>query len=155
MLIFFGSFELIAILFVFIAILSGGASFIVNAIPVFLVLFTIKNLIQTVSIGYCKRKNSLFLTLTYLAIDTARMWLFFANLRRIGMTFMHATGLGYFSVLFGLIFYFVLCGGLFGLGEIISSIHHSGNSDMSKKFGIALDLFLLLLLGVVTFIGYL
>lgn len=155
MLIFFGSFELIAVLFIFIAMFAGGAAFIVNAIPVFLFLFAVKNLIQTVGIGYFKRKNPLPLTLAYLAIDMARMWLFFANLRKIGMTFMHATGLGYFAALFGLILYFVLCGGIFGLGEIISSLHHGGNRDMSKKLGLGLDLFLLLVLGVVTFIGYL
>ena len=155
MLIFFGSFEIIAVLFVFIALLSGGASFIVNAVPVFLVLFMVKNLIQTVAIGHCKWKTPLSLTLAYLAIDTARMWIFFGNLRKIGLTFLNATGMRYFSALFGLILYFILCGGLFGLGEIISSLHHSGNKDLSKKSGITIDLFLLLLLGVVAFIGYL
>ena len=155
MIFFFGGLDIAVLLSLLIAVAAGGAQLIAQGIGILIFLFAVKNFVQTVIFGYFKRKNTLPLTIGYITIDFLRVWIFFSSLKDIATTFSNATGLKFFGALFGLIAYFGLAGSIFCLGEIISSIHHVGNQDMSKKFGIGMDIFLIVLLALVTWIGYL
>lgn len=120
MIIFFGGFEIAVIIFVFIAIIAGSAKAIIDIINVLVTIFVIKNLIQTLYFGCIKNKNSIALTAGFLVSDFVRVSLFFYNLKKVGLTFTHSTGLAYFGALFGFILYFIICGSMFLLGEFLS-----------------------------------
>lgn len=159
MIIFFGSAEIIAILFILLAILAGSAEAIIGMIDFFIVAFIIKNIVQTVFLGFIKNKNPLSYTIAFLITDVARMWIFFSNLKSVGMTFVHATGLKYFAALFGFILYFLICGCVFMIGEGISLMQASGNKKYDQIGNNTLALFAgigtVLVLALVIWIGYL
>lgn len=117
---FFGGFEFVIIAIILIAILAGSANTIISMLNCLFWIFAIKNVIQTVFFGCFKNRNSLAMTAGFLAIDVTRIGIFFYNLREIGVTSSHSSGLNYFFSLFGFLCYFLICGCIFLLGEFYS-----------------------------------
>lgn len=159
MIIFFGGAEIAIILVILIAIVAGSAEAIINLTNFFIILFAIKNVIQTVILGYFKNKNPLSYTLGFAVTDTIRMFIFFRNLRSVSTTFVNATGLGYFGALLEVILYFVICGSIFLLGEYSSLVQALGNkrSEQNQNNRVALfgGIFTVILLAFTAWLFYL
>lgn len=156
MIIFFGGMEIAAIVIIFLAVVAGSAEMIIGLIDFLTVVFVIKNIVQTVIYGFIKNKNSLLVTAVFLATDIIRMSIFFTNLKSIGQTFIDAHGLRYFAALFGFILYFLICGGIFLVGEFLSLAQARGKEGDELETGTAMigGIGTVLLLAFVTWLGY-
>lgn len=157
--IFFGGAEIAIILFILVAIIAGSVETIVGMTNFFIILFIIKNTIQTIILGLFKNKNPLSYSIAFFITDIARMTVFFSNLKSIGTNFVTSVGLSYFSSLFGMVLYILICGTIFLAGEGISLVQALGNTDIDQRGNNKLALFggisTLVLLVIITWIGYL
>lgn len=134
----------------FLVLVKGTADAAVGLITAMFWAFLIKNIVQDVILGFFKNCNTLGMTVWNLAVDMARIGLYFAVLNRYAVQYASSGGIVFFGAMFDFILYFVIGGVLFLGGEIWSILHvfrSKGEDRATKRFLIGFGIAYLVVLG--------
>ncbi len=123
MIIFFGAGEVLFLLVMLIVLISASFDMLMTILHVLFIICVLSSLIQTVCVGYFARHHALGSTIKLLLVDGIRIAVFFNTLKDIGGQIQSQSGLGYIFSLCVFAVYFLMFGGVFGLGEIYTFIH--------------------------------
>lgn len=129
MIFFLGGSEIFVIVVVFIALLVGAVEFIAKAISFLFIAFMVKNIIQTIIIGYFKNHTPLKRALFCLAMDIIRVCSFFYFFSRWVDIYASSSGLAHFLNLFFVCIFTILSGSAFIVGELLSFMHAQNDDN--------------------------
>ena len=129
-----GIFTLLLLVFTGAILLMGFASAKVFAtlLPLLIIAFIIKNIVQDVWFGVIKNRLSFERVSWNIVCDFARLLLFFYPLGEMVGLYNNSSGLFFFDNVLGILFYFVVGGILFLTGEL-AALQHSGSLDMETS----------------------
>lgn len=151
MIFFLGGSEIFIIIVVVLALLTGAVEFVSKMTAFLFILFLVKNFIQTVVIGFFKNHVPLKNMLFYLGIDVIRVCSFFYFFTNWIDIYFSASGLTRLLYLLILLFFTILSGSAFIIGEIVSYTHATKTGSDNQS--IFLDIILVIGIFVVGWIS--
>ncbi len=117
MIIFFGSFPVIMIVIIFLALLNAGARAVIDLLPILFYVFLAKNFLLDIGIAAIKNRCKFILVVIFLLFDTIRVLFFFYMLHLEALEYSGIVGIIDFCLLL------IIGGIIFLAGEIISLGH--------------------------------
>ena len=147
MIIFIGGSELVVMFVLVFGCIVWGTETVGKMLPNLFIVFLVKNIVQDIIFGLLKNRKNILWMLLYISVDLARIMMFFYTANCYFERYSSRTG---FGVLFDVMFYLIIGGLLFLLGEMLSLLHGMDTTDIDASYGMIffVDIAILLFLAL-------